>query len=670
MLGPKVSNHLDRDELLQFFRDNSLFTHDEMETKVLPLLAKENTVDGAKLARALEKAGLITTYQADAICGGTLDDLRIGNYDVLDRLGAGGMGTVFKARHRRMKRIVALKVMSRNLCADEKAVQRFQREVETIARLQHPNIVMAYDADEAEVGHFLVMEFVNGKDLSSIVAQQGPLPLAEALDCILQAARGLEYAHQEGIIHRDIKPANLLLDAQGVVKVTDLGLARLHEQNSGQSSLTQAGGIVGTADYMSPEQAFDSATLDHRTDIYSLGCTLYFLLLGKAPFSGTSIMATLLRHLEGPIPLLPALRPDVPTSVDVLFRRMIAKKSSERFQNMGEVVAALSAVEVPVGTTGAQVGSKGALKGKGSIIIQTRTSTTASLKEDPSSQTMDLRPDSKEAKTQKPTILLVEPSRTQAGIIRKFLDSLGVEVLPPVQTGQEALEICNKNNVTVVMSAMHLKDMSGIQLAHGLTLKPPVPGFVLVSSESELQGAGSLSEFKNTHILHKPFAVEKLVETLNAITGLKLSSSSAGTGTIENKITTVVEPKGRADRARLKVLLVDDSSTARVYAKSMLQKLGFTTFIEAGDGAQAVAILAREPFDLIISDYNMPLMDGQALLSYLRGNPATQAIPVVMVTTETNPAKLEAIRKLGVAGLCEKAFTIETLQGIVDRLFS
>ena len=474
---------------------------------------------------------------------------------------------------------------------------------------------MAYDADEAEVGHFLVMEFVNGKDLNSTIHDHGPLPIAEAVDCILQAARGLEYAHREGIIHRDIKPANLLLDQQGVVKVTDLGLARLHEQNSaGQTNLTQAGGIVGTADYMSPEQAFDSATLDHRTDIYSLGCTLYFLLLGKAPFSGTSIMATLLKHLEGPIPLLPALRPDVTAAVDQAFRKMIAKKSIDRFQSMGEVVQAFTDIEIPAATTIPKGASKFGLKGKTRSAVQSPAAQASS--DDPSSQTMDLRPDAPEPRTQKVSILLVEPSRTQAGIIRKYLDSLGIDVLTPVQNGRDAIEIAKKTPLTVVISAMHLKDMSGIQLAQSLTEITPIPGFILISSESELRNAGSLSQLRNTLVLHKPFAVDKLVQTLNAVTGLKLHSSSISTvSTVENRVTAVVQPvTGRTtDRSKLRVLIVDDSSAARMYAKTMLQQVGFALFVEAQDGAQAVAVFARETFHLIISDYNMPLMDGQAL---------------------------------------------------------
>jgi serine/threonine protein kinase len=254
------------------------------------------------------------------------------------------MGTVFKARHRRMKRIVALKVLSPKLAKDATLLQRFQREVEMIARFTHPNVVMAFDADEDERGPFLVMEFVDGQDLTTLVEKQGPMDVAAAVDTILQGARGLEYAHGQGIIHRDIKPANLLRDAAGVVKVTDLGLARFNSVGGepGAGGITQAGGIVGTVDYMSPEQAVDSTSIDHRSDIYSLGATLHFLLTGQPPYQGQTMMATLLKHRDAAIPSLTAARHDIPASLDAVFRRMMAKAPADRYQTMTEVVQALT----------------------------------------------------------------------------------------------------------------------------------------------------------------------------------------------------------------------------------------------------------------------------------------------------------------------------------------
>ena len=181
------------------------------------------------LSRALQAAGRLTLYQAAAIYQRKSMGLLIGNYLILDKLGAGGMGLVFKARHRRLNRIVALKILPPSFVRDRTAVQRFKREVEATGRLKHPNIVAALDADEDRGVHFLVMEYVEGRDLDQLVRQRGPLSVIQTIDFLVQAARGLEAAHAEGVVHRDIKPSNLMLDSQGAVRVLDLGLARIVE---------------------------------------------------------------------------------------------------------------------------------------------------------------------------------------------------------------------------------------------------------------------------------------------------------------------------------------------------------------------------------------------------------------------------------------------------------
>src|SRR5262245_43875224 len=245
MTSNPTSASLSREEFTRNLSDSGLFSADDLQ-KTLAGVPPVAFADGAALGRQLVSAGKLTAYQAEAVAERRFGELRFGNYEVLDRLGAGGMGMVFKARHRRMKRIVALKVLAREVAREKSFVQRFQREVETIAQLHHPNIVMAFDADEAEVGPFLVMEFVDGPDLDGDVPRKGALYVADAVALLLQAARGLGYAHDRGIVHRDIKPSNLLRDSSGLVKVADLGLARLHgPQSSANTSLTQSGGIVG-----------------------------------------------------------------------------------------------------------------------------------------------------------------------------------------------------------------------------------------------------------------------------------------------------------------------------------------------------------------------------------------------------------------------------------------
>jgi serine/threonine protein kinase len=213
--NPPRPTALTRDEFIRNLTESGLWAKREIDQAV-ESDAGSAASDGDALARQLVAQGKLTFYQAEAIRDRKFAELVIGNYEVLDRLGAGGMGTVYKARHRRMKRIVALKVLAKNLGQAPAFVQRFQREVEAVARLSHPQIVMAFDADEAEAGHFLVMEFVNGRDLATDVHERGPLPVREAADGVLQAARAMEYAHGRGIVHRDIKPANLLRDVGGV----------------------------------------------------------------------------------------------------------------------------------------------------------------------------------------------------------------------------------------------------------------------------------------------------------------------------------------------------------------------------------------------------------------------------------------------------------------------
>jgi serine/threonine protein kinase/Leucine-rich repeat (LRR) protein len=296
--------------------------------------------DAQELARELVRQKHLTKFQAQEIYQGRAKSLILGNYTILDRIGAGGMGQVFKAEHRRMKRIVAVKMLPKNVTKDAAAVARFQREVEAAARLSHANIVAAYDADEADGVHFLAMEYVEGSDLSALVKKNGPFPPAKAVNYVLQAARGLEFAHAEGVVHRDIKPANLLLDKKGAVKILDMGLARIDSGGAvaAQAELTGTGAVLGTVDYMAPEQALSTKHADARADIYSLGCSLYYLLVGKAIYGGDTLMAKLLAHRESPIPALGA---GVPEQVEAVFQKMVAKTVEDRYQTMSQVVVDL-----------------------------------------------------------------------------------------------------------------------------------------------------------------------------------------------------------------------------------------------------------------------------------------------------------------------------------------
>ncbi len=271
-------------------------------------------------------------------------------YEIVGWIAKGGMGDVFKAEHRSMGRTVALKVINKRLICDEEVVKRFHREVRTAARLSHPNIVTAYDAEQTENIHFLVMEFVDGLNLARVVKEEESLPISVACEYLRQAAVGLQYAHEQGVVHRDIKPHNLMLSA-GTIKILDFGLASLTElkateQEQGvsleNSSLTVTGSIMGTPDFMSPEQVSNPHRADTRSDIYSLGATLYYLLAGQPPFASGSVAERLKRLADSEPQAIESLRPDVPKELSEVIHRMMSKDPDCRFQTAQEVANALT----------------------------------------------------------------------------------------------------------------------------------------------------------------------------------------------------------------------------------------------------------------------------------------------------------------------------------------
>jgi WD40 repeat protein len=263
-------------------------------------------------------------------------------YRVVRLLGEGGMGSVYEAEHLVMQRPVALKVVNRAYTARPAVVERFRREVRAAARLSHPNIVTAFDADNAGDTHFLVMELVEGVSLGRLVKERGPLPVAEACEYVRQAALGLQHAHERGMVHRDVKPDNLIRCADGTVKVLDFGLAALTAERTGNlGGLTDANLVMGTPDYMAPEQAENASGADIRADVYSLGCTLYYLLTGSVPYPAATPLLKILAHREQPQPSLRRARPEVPPGLATIVARMLEKKPEQRYQTPAEVAAAL-----------------------------------------------------------------------------------------------------------------------------------------------------------------------------------------------------------------------------------------------------------------------------------------------------------------------------------------
>ncbi|MGH7222567.1 MAG: protein kinase domain-containing protein, partial [Gemmataceae bacterium] len=266
------------------------------------------------------------------------------DYEVLHELGRGGMGIVYLSRHRLSGRMEVLKVMNKALLGQADSKERFLREIQSAARLDHKNVVKMYTALELGELMVLVMEYVPGEDLAQVIQERGPLPVLNACYYVQQAAAGLQHAFEKGMIHRDIKPQNLILAREGkkhVVKILDFGLAKATREGSVDAGLTGTGVMVGTPGYVSPEQILDAATADIRADIYSLGCTLYYLLAGAPPFSGRSLFEILQAHHKGEARPLNLVRPEVPKALALVVWKMMAKKAAQRYQTPMEVVRAL-----------------------------------------------------------------------------------------------------------------------------------------------------------------------------------------------------------------------------------------------------------------------------------------------------------------------------------------
>ncbi|MCI0641063.1 MAG: serine/threonine protein kinase [Gemmataceae bacterium] len=403
------------DEFVRHLRNSKLLSEEQLNS----------ALDGVALhspapafAGSLHQAGLLTQFQVKQLLVGN-SRLVIGPYRLLEEIGRGGFGAVYKARHSLMERTVALKVIAPEVAEDARARQWFRREIVAVTRLTHPNIVLAYDAAEADGLLFLSMEFVDGLNLHQLVRKHGPLPLRLGCELLHQAGKALQYAHEQGLVHRDIKPANLLIPTSAVaclqastplspwgrgvggeglpappvmVKVVDFGLARLQGSATVASMMpSQKRGFLGTPEFVSPEQARDSQDADIRSDLYSLGCTFYFALTGHYPFRGDSPLETIVQHLERTPTPIEQHRPETPPGLGSVLRRLMARDPDKRFQTPAELVSELTFLF-------------------GQVVAATGESTNAARADADGNP----KPDKQTKKLQKPLPIILEPASSAA----------------------------------------------------------------------------------------------------------------------------------------------------------------------------------------------------------------------------------------------------------------
>jgi serine/threonine-protein kinase len=335
---PKSTERLPAD-LIPVIRSSGILAERQLADIKTKVLRGEYPLDPVALAERLVDDEILTIYQARRFLNNKPHGLVVGRYIILDRIGTGSMGRVYKAHHQMMDRIVALKIIAPEIASNEKVVARFQREMKLVGRLDHPHVVRAFDADRINRVLFIVMEYVPGQSLGERL-KKGPIPAAEMIEYAAQAALGLAHAHEQGMVHRDIKPSNMLLTADRKIKILDLGLGTLMEADTNATFATADGIAVGTVDYMSPEQAL-GREVDGRSDLFSLGCAMYHLMTGRLAYPGESPIDRLGKRIGGkPVPITEYI-PDLPPSAVRVIDKLMAYKPQDRYASAIEAAEAL-----------------------------------------------------------------------------------------------------------------------------------------------------------------------------------------------------------------------------------------------------------------------------------------------------------------------------------------
>jgi CheY-like chemotaxis protein len=487
------------------------------------------------------------------------------------------------------------------------------------------------------------------------------------------------------MVHRDIKPQNLMRNRQGDIKVADLGLVRLAEAESAddhnKQGLTQQFTIAGTLEFMAPEQAENTSGVDNRADIYSLGCSLYYILAGKNVYTGKSVMDKLMAHMTHPIPSIRELRTDVSEKLDNVFMKMVAKTVDQRYQTMNEVIADLENIkmmekvsnvaptnivitpqaaqtETDTGTAFFEtpIAKRPPSELEGTLIFNPGQKTSIQNNLNNAATAFIERPSQSGAELSQidsAKVLLVEPSKLQGMMIGNQLKSLGIADVKFAVSGADAFEQFSKGGYKAIVCSQNLPDCSGIELAQKIKATPSGKGisFILITSniDNEMESLAAKVDFK---ILRKPFTPEQLQSTL------PVNAPSV------SQPTTVFQPTTKT------VLLVDDSSFARKRMLGILKTLGFDDVVEAVDGAKGLAMAQSRPFLFIVSDFHMPILDGKGFVESLSQDPKLKNIPVLLITSEPDSFLLDPIRNLKSCRILSKSAEASALKVEISKFIA
>jgi len=538
----------------------------------------------------LVQKGWLTFYQLDRLFHGNGHDLIVGCYRILELIGEGGASKVFKAEDMQTKQLVALKVLRADRLSHAESVDRFRLEVHLLTRLSHPNIVKAYDTDLTGTSPYVALEYVEGTNLAELVQLTGPVPLGLACQYIRQAAAGLQHAYEQGLVHRDVKPANLILAGRdGVIKILDMGIARLcRPEGEDALGLTSEGAVMGTADYMAPEQALDARTADIRSDIYGLGCTLYHLLTGQPPFPGGSLARKLLRHQREAPASLNLQCVGVPSELAAVIDKMLSKCPDERFQVPAEVAQALSPF------CPQQASQPSPMVGCRAV----------------------------PPKSPAATILVVEDGQLNREMLSRRLARHGYQVIT-AHDGRQGVLKAQTSPPDLILMDMSMPVMDGWEATRLLKAAPTthaIPVIALTAHAMPGDRHKAIEAGCNDYET-KPVDFHRL---LGKIRGFLADSPISQSYVAAQASLPQPEATG-------KVLVIEDNDTNNAVRLRRLQRQGYEA-VAAATASAALELIRRHAFDLVLLDMTLPEINGLELLGIIRASYSTTDLPVVILT--------------------------------------